>query len=967
MLPADVAQPTGFLHTLLTMSLTAVAVLRPLYDATHSGIEDFAWVYLNAAGQRMLQQPEQPAASLLTLFPTAQADGVFAKCCLAYETGEQQRHQTNYQADGLDGYFLLVAQRYENVLVVNFTDTNEQPRTPVEQALRASQAREQAALAEAQQQRQHLHHVLEQAPAMICIFDGPGHVFQFVNPPYQALVGARPLLGKPIAEVMPELAGQPIFGLLDQVYQTGETFYAQEMLVQLDHHNEGISELEKRYYNFIYQARRDTAGRIDGILVFAYEVTAQVQARQQVQQLNQELEARVQKRTRQVQQQSQRLARLVQEAPAAIALLDGPELVFELLNEDYQALFPERTLLGRPVLVAIPELADTPLAEVLQHVYRTGKTFEGLEFPIPFAGPDGQVQNRYFDFIYQARYNEREAIDGLLVFGFDVTERVQRRQQTEGLQAQLLAAAEQRGRQRQEVLHVFQQAPLSVLVLRGPTHVVDYINDYGQGLIAGREVVGQPLAEAMPDMLAQGFVALLDKAYHTGETQRGQEVPMLVDQPNGQPPRPYYFTFTYQAYEEDGQRVGVAMFVTDVTAPVLARQQTQLLQAELLRVAERRAQERNDLYQVVAQTPVAVLLLREPSHRIDYCNAAFLDVFPPQGWAGGELLGHELAEIYPRMRAAGLVKLLDEVFATGVSQTVLEMPLADLQPGSPRYITLAYQPYREQGRIVGVAALAYDATEQVLARQQVQLLNEQLAATNLGLNTANTQLTHANADLDTFIYTASHDLRMPVANLEGLLAALRQELLDEPVIKRDVEFILGLMDDSIGRFQTTLRHLTSIIEQQADGRRREPLDLAALVEAVKLDLAPLLAEAQGELLVDVQACPILHGSPKDVRSILLNLLSNALKYRAPDRPARVQLLATCDAQWAELRVQDNGLGLSLAQQSQLFGLFTRLHDHVEGSGVGLYSIKRLIDNRGGTITVESTLGVGSTFRVRLPL
>jgi signal transduction histidine kinase len=409
------------------------------------------------------------------------------------------------------------------------------------------------------------------------------------------------------------------------------------------------------------------------------------------------------------------------------------------------------------------------------------------------------------------------------------------------------------------------------------------------------------------------------------------------------------------------------MFVTDVTAPVLARQQTELLQAELLRVAERRAQERDDLYQVMAQTPVAVLLLREPSHRIDYCNAAFLDVFPPEGWAGGELRGHELVEIYPRMRAAGLVKLLDEVFATGVSQTVLEMPLAELQPGSPRYITFAYQPYREQGRIVGVAALAYDATEQVLARQQVQLLNEQLAATNLGLNTANTQLTHANADLDTFIYTASHDLRMPVANLEGLLAALRQELLDEPVIKRDVEFILGLMDESIKRFQTTLGHLTSIIEQQANGLRREPLDLAALVEEVRLDLAPLLAETQGELLVDVQACPILHGSPKDVHSILLNLLSNALKYRVPDRPARVQLLATCDAQWAELRVQDNGLGLSPAQQSQLFGLFTRLHDHVEGSGVGLYSIKRLIDNRGGTITVESTLGVGSTFRVRLPL
>ncbi len=823
-LPADVIQPTGFLHTLLTMSLTAVAVLRPLYAPAQAVIQDFAWVYLNAAGQRMLQQPERPALSLLTLFPTAQADGVFAKCCRAYETSELQRHQTNYQADGLDGYFLLVAQRYENVLVVNFTDTNDQPRSPVEQTLRESQAREQAARAEAERQRRHLHHVLEQAPAMICIFDGPGHTFQFVNPPYQALVGDRPLLGKPIAKAMPELAGQPIFGLLDQVYRTGETFYAQEMLVQLDHHNEGRIELEKRYYNFIYQARRDGTGTIDGILVFAYEVTPQVQARQQVQQLNQELEARVQERTRQVQQQSQRLTRLVQEAPAAIALLGGPELVFELLNDDYQALFPGRVLLGRPVVEAIPELTDTPLAEALQNVYRTGDTFEGAEFPIPFTGADGLAYNRYFDFIYQARYNEFDSIDGILVFGFDVTERVQR------------------------------------------------------------------------------------------------------------------------------------------------RQQTALLQAELLAAAERRAQERQDLYQIVAQTPVAVLLLREPTHRIDYYNPAFAEVFPPDDWAGGELRGHPLAEVYPRMRAGGLVQLLDHVFTTGESQTVLEMPLAELQPGSPRYITFAYQPYREQGSTVGVAALAYDATEQVLARQQVQHLNEQLATINAGLAHANAQLTRANADLDTFIYTASHDLRAPVANIEGLIAALRQELLDEPIIKRDVEHILGLMENSITRFQTTIGDLSDILQlQQDNSKARQPIDLAALVEAVRLDLAPLLAATQAELRVEVQDCPTLHGSPKDVRSIVFNLLSNALKYRHPDRPPRVQLLATCDAHYAELRVQDNGLGLTPEQQPRLFGLFTRLHSHVEGSGVGLYAIKRLVENRGGRIGVESEAGVGSTFWVRLPV
>ena len=966
-LPADVAQPTGFLHTLLTMSLTAVAVLRPLHDPSQSVIEDFAWVYLNAAGQRMLQQPERPAASLLTLFPTAQADGVFAKCCLAYETGELQRHQTNYQADGLDGYFLLVAQRYDNVLVVNFTDTNDQPRTPVEQALRASQAREQAALAEAERQRQRFYEVLMALPAPVATYQGADYIYQFVNAAYHRYFPAQALPGRSLRQVLPEIAEQGVLALLDSVYQTGEPSYQQELEVWLDFTGTGQPP-QQLFLNAYFHPLRDAQGRVEGILDFSYNVTEQVLARRKAEQLNQELEARVQERTRQAQQQSQRLARLVQEAPAAIALLAGPTLVFDLLNDDYQALFPDRVLLGKPVLEAIPELSDTSLAEVLQHVYRTGETFEGQEFLLPLAGPDGQVHNRYFNFIYQARYNEFDAIDGILVFGLDVTERVQRRQQTEALQAQMLATAEQRGQLRQEVLHVFQQAPLSVLVLRGPTHVIEYINDYGQALIAGRGAVGRPFAEVMPDMLAQGLVALLDLTYRTGATQLRQEMLLLLDQPAGQPPRPYYFNFTYQAYEEDGQRVGVAIFATDVTEPVLAHQRAAALQAELLRVAERGAQQREDLYQVVAQTPVAVVLLREPSHRIDYCNAAFLDVFPPEGWAGGELRGHELAEIYPRMQQAGLVKLLDEVFATGVSHTVLEMPLAELLPGSPRYITLAYQPYREQGHIVGVAALAYDATEQVLARQQAQYLNEQLAATNAGLNAANTQLTRANADLDTFIYTASHDLRSPVANIEGLIAALRQELLDEPIIKRDVEHILSLMETSTVRFQTTIGDLTDIMHlQQDNGKGRQPIDLAALVEAVRLDLAPLLAATQAELLVDVQACPTLRGSPKDLRSIVFNLLSNALKYHDPRRRPQVRLLATRDAQFAELRVQDNGLGLSPEQQAKLFNLFTRLHSHVEGSGVGLYAIRRLVENRGGRIGVESAAGVGSTFWVRLPV
>ena len=243
--------------------MTGVILFRPVYGEGPARVIDWTYVQLNPAAQRMLQLPECPTQTFLTLFPNAVGTDIMAFYRDTFETGTAGRYQVNYQHDGLDNYYHLAAQRHGELLVVSFTDTANQPRTAVEVALRAAQAAEQAAYAEANRQREQLHGMFAQAPAMICIFDGPEHVFQFVNPPYQALVGPRPLLGLPIAKAMPELAGQPVFDLLDEVYRTGETFRANEMLVQLDHANAHPEALEKRYYNFTYQARHNLAGATD--------------------------------------------------------------------------------------------------------------------------------------------------------------------------------------------------------------------------------------------------------------------------------------------------------------------------------------------------------------------------------------------------------------------------------------------------------------------------------------------------------------------------------------------------------------------------------------------------------------------------------------------------------------------------------------------------------------------------------
>ncbi len=130
-------------------------------------------------------------------------------------------------------------------------------------------------------ERTRLHNLLEAAPAVICTLRGPEHVFELANPLYLELVaGKRPLVGRPVAEALPEVVEQGFIQLLDDVYRTGRPFVGQEVRILLDRQETG--RLEEVFLTFIYQARRGAGGAVEGIDVFAFEVTEQVHARRRV-------------------------------------------------------------------------------------------------------------------------------------------------------------------------------------------------------------------------------------------------------------------------------------------------------------------------------------------------------------------------------------------------------------------------------------------------------------------------------------------------------------------------------------------------------------------------------------------------------------------------------------------------------------------------------------------------------------
>ena len=495
--------------------------------------------------------------------------------------------------------------------------------------------------------------------------------------------------------------------------------------------------------------------------------------------------------------------------------------------------------------------------------------------------------------------------------------------------------------EREKLYQVFADSPAAICIQRGPAHHYEYVNAVYQQFFPDRQCLGRSVADVVPETVASGVLDLLDAVYRTGETYFGYELPLLIAQPAGHPPKQMYFTFTYQAYREAGEIVGISTVAYDVSAQVGARQRQQA-----------------HLHELFAQAPVAIAVFRGPRYVIEVANPAVCALW---GRTLAQTLGTPLFELLPEAAGQGFEELLDGVMATGVPYVAHELPSFIDRNGrrDTVYWNFVYQPLHEAGdQITAVTVVATDVSEQVQARERVQHLNQEL-------RTANQQLTRTNVDLDNFIYTASHDLKEPITNIEGLLLTLREYLPADALQVALVPRLLDLMQQDVERFQRTIHQLTSLTRlQQAHEAPAEAVDVAATVAAVRLDLAPQLAGAR--LTVAVAPALRVHFPPHNLRSVVYNLLSNALKYRHPDRPPVVALRAYGTAAGAVLEVQDNGLGLDTAQQGQLFGLFKRLHDHVEGTGIGLFMVRRMVENAGGTIAVRSQPGVGSTFTVTFP-
>lgn len=247
-----------------------------------------------------------------------------------------------------------------------------------------------------------------------------------------------------------------------------------------------------------------------------------------------------------------------------------------------------------------------------------------------------------------------------------------------------------------------------------------------------------------------------------------------------------------------------------------------------------------------------------------------------------------------------------------------------------------------------------------LLQEYSQSLEQQVASRTIELAQSNVELKKRNSQLEQFSYIIAHNLRAPLARITGLVNIISTQKLPDPEIG-------ARLAAAASELETTVEDLTDILRlKKGVNESYSTVNLSERIEKACLVLREKMKEVNPELQLDIkkQTC---YAIPAYIDSVLYNLLSNSLKYKANDRPLVIRIESRDEDGKCHFKITDNGMGFDYEKMKEkTFNLYQRFHTHVDGKGLGLFLIKTQVEAMNGTIEVASQVNKGTTFTITLP-
>lgn len=356
-----------------------------------------------------------------------------------------------------------------------------------------------------------------------------------------------------------------------------------------------------------------------------------------------------------------------------------------------------------------------------------------------------------------------------------------------------------------------------------------------------------------------------------------------------------------------------------------------------LEAANRRLRESEARLQAILDCSPLLVYIKDREFRFLFGNRRFEQIV---GMRRPEFLGKTDFDLFPADQAQAFRDMDREVFAK--QGLVKAEELAFHNDAMHTYVSMKFPLSNEDGTTYALCGVSTDITD----RKEVEL-----------------SLRRYNSALEEFAYVAAHDLQEPLRTVKSYTQLLAKRYRGK--LDTDADEFIDYVTSGVDRMSLLIQSLQSFTALGGSRDQQVPeVSLTEVVGNALRNLEAAIRESEAEVIAG--ELPRVHANPGQMLQLFQNLVSNAIKYRGPERP-KIEIFAiNLPREW-EIVVRDNGIGIDMQYADRIFGVFRRLHGfEYPGSGIGLAIAKKVVESHQGRIWIVSEPGKGSEFHFTLP-